>query len=70
MSSLRKTSREAMPIMGAAMILFFCAALIEGFLSPSSAPYWVKASVAIMSCGILTFYFVVLGFPRGDIRAT
>ena len=32
-----------MPLMGAAMILFFLAALIEGFLSPSSAPYWIKA---------------------------
>jgi hypothetical protein len=53
-----------MPIMGAAMIMFFLAAMIEGFLSPSAAPYWLKASVAILSSGALMFYFVILGFPR------
>ena len=70
MSTLGKTSLEAMPIMGAAIVLFFLAALIEGFLSPSAAPYWIKATVAVLSCGALTFYFVVLGFPRGGPRAT
>lgn len=66
--SLRKTAREAMPIMGAAIVLFFLAALIEGFLSPSAAPYWLKAVVAMLSSGALMFYFVVLGFPRsGDV---
>ena len=44
--------------------MFFMAALIEGFLSPSGAPYWVKVLVAILSSGLLAFYFVVLGFPR------
>jgi uncharacterized membrane protein SpoIIM required for sporulation len=69
--SLRKTAREAMPLMGAAMILFFMAALIEAFLSPSAAPYAVKAAVAVLSSGLLTFYFVVLGYPqRGRLRAT
>ena len=63
-ASLQRTAQEAMPIMGAAMILFFLAALIEGFLSPSSAPYWIKATVAVLSSGVLTTYFAVLGFPR------
>jgi uncharacterized membrane protein SpoIIM required for sporulation len=63
-ASLRTTARETMPVMGAAMILFFLAALIEGFLSPSSAPYWIKAAVAVLSSGLLMAYFVVLGFPR------
>jgi len=67
-SSLRKTAEEAMPIMGAAIGLFFLAAMIEGFLSPSSAPYWIKAIVAMLSSGLLMFYFVILGFPRrGDV---
>jgi uncharacterized membrane protein SpoIIM required for sporulation len=67
-ASLRKTAEEAMPIMGAAIALFFLAAMIEGFLSPSSAPYWTKAVVAMLSSGLLMFYFVILGFPReGDI---
>ncbi len=62
--SLRKSSQEAMPLMGAAMIMFFLAALIEGFLSPSAAPYPFKATVAVLSSGVLMFYFVVLGYPR------
>ncbi len=63
-ASLRKTAAETMPLMGAAMFMFFMAALIEGFLSPSSAPYWIKAAVAIVSTVFLLFYFFVLGFPR------
>ncbi len=67
--SLRKTALEAMPIMGTAMILFFLAALIEAFLSPSAAPYEVKAAVAVISSGLLMFYLVVLGYPREDSSA-
>ncbi len=65
LSSLRRTARDAMPLMGSAMILFFLAALIEGFLSPSALPYTFKATVAVLSSGMLMFYFVVLGYPRG-----
>ena len=68
-ASLRKTAQETMPLMGSAAVLFFLAALIEGFLSPSAAPYWLKATVAVASSGLLTFYFVVLGFPRRGIDA-
>jgi uncharacterized membrane protein SpoIIM required for sporulation len=64
LSSLRKTAHETMPLMGAAMVLFFLAALIEGFLSPSGLPWAVKAAVALLSSGMLMFYFVILGFPR------
>ena len=63
--SLRKAGEEAMPVMCAAIIMFLLAALIEGFLSPSAAPYWTKALVAVLSTGLLTFYFVGLGYPRG-----
>src|SRR5262245_11020801 len=62
-SSLRKAARQIMPVMGAAMVMFFMAALIEGFLSPSAAPYPVKVAVALISSGLLAVYFVVLGFP-------
>jgi len=55
--------------MGAAIVLFALAALIEGFLSPSSAPYIVKAAVAAISTGMLMFYFVILGYPRDDVDA-
>ncbi len=67
-ASLQKTAKEVMPLMGAAMILFFFAALIEGFLSPSALPYWVKATVAVLSSGLLMMYFVVLGFPKQATR--
>jgi uncharacterized membrane protein SpoIIM required for sporulation len=70
LASLRQTAVECMPIIGAMMVLFFLAALIEGLLSPSSAPYSVKAAVAILSSGALMFYFVILGFPRGNEDAT
>lgn len=69
LASLRRTAVEAMPLMGAAMGMFFCAALIEGFISPSGLPYWFKATVAVMSSGLLMFYFVVLGFPRRALGA-
>ena len=69
-SSLKRTAQEAMPLMGAAMLMFFFAALIEGFLSPSAAPYAVKATVAAVTSGLLMFYFVVLGFPQGADDAT
>ncbi len=62
--SLRQASRDAMPMMGSAMVMFFMAALIEGFLSPSASPYALKAAVACLSSGVLMFYFVVLGYPR------
>src|SRR5262249_34335011 len=46
-SALRKTARETMPVMGAAMVLFFMAALIEGFFSPSAAPPELKVLFAV-----------------------
>jgi uncharacterized membrane protein SpoIIM required for sporulation len=68
-SSLVRAGVRAMPIMGAAIILFFLAALVEGFLSPSILPYWTKATVAVLSTIAMIFYFIVLGFPRRAIDA-
>ncbi|MHC4402835.1 MAG: stage II sporulation protein M [Planctomycetota bacterium] len=65
-ASLRRASIEAMPTMGATMAMFLLAALIEAFVSPSAAPYWIKATVGVLSAGLLTLYFVALGYPRGD----
>ena len=59
---MRKTNRSMLRYV--AVILFVLAAGIEAFISPSELPYAVKAGVAIVSAGILTFYVVVLGFPR------
>ena len=68
--SLRRSALAAIPIISAAAVLFFLAAMTEGFLSPSPAPYTIKAAWAILSSGLMTFYFVVLGFPREGIDAT
>lgn len=62
-ASLRKAGRQVMPIVGAAMVMFFMAALIEGFLSPSGLPYELKMGVALFSSTLLGIYFIVLGFP-------
>lgn len=67
--SLRLSALRAVPIMAAAAALFFLAAFTEGFISPSPLPYVVKAGWAIMSSGLMMFYFVVLGFPRGESDA-
>lgn len=66
MASLRKAVDRAMPTAAAAVVLFCLAAVIEGFISPSGAPYAVKAGVALLSTAILLFYIVVLGL-RGRI---
>lgn len=63
-ASLYRARQRAMPVMGASMVLFFLAALIEGFISPSPLPYGVKALVALGSSGMLMVYFVILGYPR------
>ena len=69
LASLRRTAVQTMPLMGAAMAMFFLAALIEGFVSPSGMPYWFKATVAVVSSGMLSFYFIILGMPRRAERA-
>jgi uncharacterized membrane protein SpoIIM required for sporulation len=63
-ASLMRWGKRMMPVMMSAVIMFMIAALIEGFLSPSGAPYWLKAAIAIVSTVILVLYFGVLGFPR------
>lgn len=69
-SSLRKVSRETLPIIFAAVLLFCGAAFIEGFISPKAwIPYPVKAAVAVLTSGMLMFYFVILGFPRRPLNA-
>ncbi|HBO45012.1 MAG TPA: stage II sporulation protein M [Planctomycetaceae bacterium] len=64
--SLRRAAREAMPTMGAFVILFVLAALIEAFVSPSPLPYAFKMAVCVFSAASLVFYVFVLGYPRGD----
>lgn len=63
-AALQRATYEAMPAMWGALILFVLAAMIEGVLSPSTAPYWIKLLVAGLSSGLLLFYFVLLGSPQ------
>ena len=65
-ASLRRAAIEAMPAAGAAIVLFCLAAVIEGFLSPSAAPYAVKATVALASSALLVIYVVGFGSLQGD----
>lgn len=67
-ASLRQAAIQSVPTMGAAVVMFFLAALIEGFISPSALPYEFKIMVAILSAGLLMFYFVMLGFPHDGPR--
>jgi uncharacterized membrane protein SpoIIM required for sporulation len=69
-AALRRAGNEAMPIMGAAIVLFGLAALIEAFISPSALPYTIKAGVSIVSAVILLFYFLVLGTRGNEPSAT
>ncbi len=64
MDSLRENAMRAVPIMAGSVVLFTLAAFTEGFLSPSPLPYIFKAFWAILSSGLMSFYFVILGFPR------
>jgi uncharacterized membrane protein SpoIIM required for sporulation len=66
-ASLQQAGREAMPTAAAAMVMLAIAAMIEAFLSPSAAPYAVKATVAIVSAVLLFFYIFVLGRPRRSV---
>jgi uncharacterized membrane protein SpoIIM required for sporulation len=61
--SLRRAARRAVPVACVGVVLFIFAAAIEAFLSPTAAPYGVKAAVAILSAMILLCYFVLLGYP-------
>jgi uncharacterized membrane protein SpoIIM required for sporulation len=60
--SLQRAAVQAVPAVGAAVVLFCLAALVEGFLSPSAAPYALKAATAIGSTLVLLLYVVGLGF--------
>jgi hypothetical protein len=62
-ASLRQATEQSSSTVWAAVVLFVLAAMIEAFVSPSAAPYAVKAAVAVLSCVFLLFYFVVLGYP-------
>jgi uncharacterized membrane protein SpoIIM required for sporulation len=60
--SLIKAGREGLPIVMCAVVLFFLAAFVEGFISPSPLPWWFKGMVGALSSCAMMFYFIVLGY--------
>jgi uncharacterized membrane protein SpoIIM required for sporulation len=69
-ASLGRAAREATPVMAASGGLFCLAAFLEGFLSPSTAPYTVKVAAAAASTLLMAVYVFGLGFiPRGQSTA-
>lgn len=60
LGSLQREARNALPTAGAAVILFVLAAFLEGFVSASSLPYFIKAALAVASALVLLAY-VFLG---------
>ncbi len=63
-ASLRREAKNALPMVGAAVVLFVFAAFIEGYVSPSSLPYAAKAGVAAGSAVLLAAYLVFGGRER------
>ncbi|HEX3726826.1 MAG TPA: stage II sporulation protein M [Pirellulales bacterium] len=64
MASLRRATTAAIPIMAAAGVLFCLAAVLEGLLSPSAAPYGVKVGAAIVSLVLMFLYLFGLGLAQ------
>jgi uncharacterized membrane protein SpoIIM required for sporulation len=67
LSSLRREAANALPALGAAVVLFVLAALVEGYVSASPLPYTAKAAVAILSATAIIAYLTLGG--RGEQHA-
>ena len=68
LASLKQAGRETMPTAAAAVLLFVAAAFIEGYISPTGIHWNWKATIAIVSAGLMLFYFVMLGMPKSMPR--
>jgi uncharacterized membrane protein SpoIIM required for sporulation len=69
-ASLRREARRALPIVGAAVVLFVLAAFLEGYVSASPMPSSSKAAIALICAGMLAAYLALGGRRRspGDGR--
>lgn len=68
--SLRREAPKAFEIACVAAILFFLAAFIEAYVSPSALPYSSKAAVALVTALLLIVYVVGLGWKETATDAT
>jgi uncharacterized membrane protein SpoIIM required for sporulation len=64
--SLRREAQRALPALNASVVLFVLAAFIEGYVSASALPYWVKANVAVASALLILLYLTLGGRRRPD----
>lgn len=64
LASLRKSAVQALPIIGASVILFVLAAFLEGFVSASEMRYSLKALIAIFCALAIAAYLLLPG--RGE----
>jgi len=55
-SALSAKARELTPVLFTGALFILMAAFIEGFLSPSKVPYFIKLSVAILSAALILFF--------------
>jgi len=65
-AALQRAATQATPVACVGVLLFVMAALIEAYVSPAPIPYGYKAGVAVLSAGLLMFYFVGLGMPQEE----
>lgn len=63
-AALQQAAAQSTPVACVGVLLFAMAAMIEAYVSPAPIPYAYKAGVAVLSAGLLMFYFVGLGIPR------
>jgi uncharacterized membrane protein SpoIIM required for sporulation len=61
LASLRREAARALPVVGAAVLLFVLAAFLEGFVSASPLPYVAKAAIAAFTAALLVAYLALGG---------
>ncbi len=59
--SLRREAAAALPALFSAVVLFFLAAFVEGYVSASALPYRFKAAVALASAALIIAYLTLGG---------
>jgi uncharacterized membrane protein SpoIIM required for sporulation len=69
LASLRREAARALPVVGAAVLLFILAAFLEGFVSASPLPYSAKAAIALFTAALLIAY-LALGGRSASSRST
>jgi uncharacterized membrane protein SpoIIM required for sporulation len=69
-AALAERARISVQLILGCVPLLVVAGLIEGFLSPSSAPWWFKLVVGLVTGGLLYGYWLLVGrTPPGRIEA-